>query len=90
MSWIISVTDHFNWLKKYCKKQLKIIEHFMPSKFFCMYKIYLISAEGYKNSDVHFLRVKKTDNIWVSIKNAKDGRGVKSISDVILKEIYDI
>ena len=62
----------------------------MPSKFFCMYKIYLISAEGYKNSDVHFLRVKKTDNIWVSIKNAKDGRGVKSMSDVILKEIYDI
>ena len=55
-----------------------------------MYKIYLISAEGYKNSDVHFLRVKKTDNIWVSIKNAKDGRGVKSMSDVILKEIYDI
>ena len=55
-----------------------------------MYKIYLISAEGYKNSDVQFLRVKKTDNISVSIKNAKDGRGVKSMSDVILKEIYDI
>ena len=62
----------------------------MPSKFFCMYKIYLISAEGYKNSDVHFSRVKKTDNIWVSIKNAKDVRGFKSMSDVILKEIYDI
>ena len=82
-SWIICVTDHFNWLKKYRKKQLKIIEHFMPSIFFGMYKIYLISAEGYKNADVHFLRVKKTDNIWASIKNAKDGRGVKSISDLI-------
>ena len=89
-SWIIFVTDHFNWLKKYRKKQLKIIEHFMPSILFGMYKIYLISAEGYKNADVHFLRVRKTDNIWASIKNAKDGRGVKSMSDLILKELYDI
>ena len=48
-----------------------------------MYKIYLISTKGYKNADVHFLRVKKTDNIWASIKNAKDGRGVKSMSDLI-------
>ena len=62
----------------------------MPSIFFCMYKIYLISAEGYKNADVHFLRVQKADKIWASIKNSKDGRGVKSMSDLILKEIYDI
>ena len=62
----------------------------MPSIFLCVYKIYLISAEGYKNAYVHFLRVKKTDNIWASIKNAKDGRGVKNMSDLILKEIYGI
>ena len=62
----------------------------MPSIFFCVYKMYLISAEGYKNVDVHFLRVKKADKIWASMKNAKDGRGVKSMSDLILKEIYDI
>ena len=52
--------------------------------------MYLISAEGYKNADLHFLRVKKIDKIWESIKNTKDGRGVKSMSDLILKEIYDI
>ena len=55
-----------------------------------MYKIYLLSAEGYKNADVHFLRVKTTDNIWASIKNANNDRDVKSMSDLILKEIYDI
>ena len=62
----------------------------MPSIFFLVYKMYLISAEGYKNVYVQFLRVKKTDKIWASIKTAKDGRGVKSMSDLILKEIYEI
>ena len=62
----------------------------MPSILFCVYKIYLISAEGYKNAYVHFLRVKETDKIWASIKNAKDGRRVKSMSNLILKEIYGI
>ena len=56
----------------------------------CLYKMYLISAEGYENADLHFLRVKKTDKIWASIKNTKDSWGVKSMSDLILKEIYDI
>ena len=56
----------------------------------CVYKMYLISAEGYENADLHFLRVKKNDKIWASIKNTKDGGGVKSMSDLILKEIYDI
>ena len=28
--------------------------------FFCIYKMYLISAEGYKNAGVNFLRIKKT------------------------------
>ena len=41
--------------------------------------MYLISAEGYENADLHFLSVKKTDKIWASIKNTKDGGGVKSI-----------
>ena len=52
--------------------------------------MYLISAEGDKNADLHFLRVKETDKTWASIKNTKDGRGVKSMSDLILKKIYDI
>ena len=63
----------------------------MLSKF-CVwiYKIYLISADGYKNADVHFLIIKKTDEIWASMKDVESGVGVKNISDVVLKEIYGI
>ena len=50
--------------------------------------MYLISAEGYRNTNVHFLKIKKTDEIWVSMKNSGSGLGVKNISDLILKEIY--
>ena len=52
--------------------------------------MYLISAEGYKNAGVHFLRVIKTGKIWVSMKNVHNGLGVKNISALVLKEIYDI
>ena len=52
--------------------------------------MYLISAEGYKNTCIHFLRVTKTNKIWVSMKNAQNGLGVKNISDLDLKEIYGI
>ena len=50
----------------------------------------LISAKGYKNAKVHFLRIKKTDELWISIKDVGDGLGVKNISDLVLKEIYGI
>ena len=49
----------------------------------------LISAEGYKNAGVH-LRVKRTGEIWVSMKNLQNGLDVKNISDLVLKEIYGI
>ena len=55
-----------------------------------MYKIYLISAEGYKNANVEFLAMKQTSEIWLSMKNAGSGMGVKYISDLVLKEIYGI
>ena len=55
-----------------------------------MYKMYLISAEGYKNAGVHILRVRKTGKIWASMKNVQDVLGVKNMSNVILKEIYGI
>ena len=58
--------------------------------FLCIYKVNLISAEGYKNSKVHFLKIRKTGELWISIKDAGDGLGVKSISDLVLKEIYGI
>ena len=50
--------------------------------------MYLISAEEYKNGDVHVLRVRETGKIWVSMKDVHDGLGVKNMSDLLLKEIY--
>ena len=50
----------------------------------------LISAEGYTNAKVHFLEIKKTGEIWVSIKDIGDGLGVKNISDLVLKEIFGV
>ena len=37
--------------------------------FFCIYKIYLISAEGYKNAGVHILIIKKYIN-WMKFGQA--------------------
>ena len=48
--------------------------------------MYLISAEGYKNADVHFLKVRKTGEIWPSMKNSGSGMSVKNISDLVLKK----
>ena len=58
--------------------------------FLCIYKMYLISAEGYKNADVHTLKIKKTSEIWRSMKCVGNGIGVTNISDSVLKEIYGI
>ena len=58
--------------------------------FFCMYKMCLISAEGYKNSKADFLTMTTTSEIWVSMKDNGSGMGVKNISDFVSKEIYGI
>ena len=55
-----------------------------------MYKLYLISAEGYKNVNVEFLTIKTTSEIWVNMKDVGSGIGVKNISGLVLKEIYGI
>ena len=55
-----------------------------------MYKLYLISAEGYKNVNVEFLTIKTTSEIWVNMKDVGSGMGVKNISGLVLKEIYGI
>ena len=55
-----------------------------------MYKMYLISAEGYKNANVEFLTIKTTSKIWVNMKDVGSGMGVKNITDLVLKEIYGI
>ena len=52
--------------------------------------MYLISTKGYQNANVHCLRIRKTDKIWVGMKDVGAGLGVKSISDLVLKEIYGI
>ena len=50
-------------------------------------KMSLISAKGYENAGVGHLIIKKTGELWVSIKDVGDGLGVKNISDLVLKEI---
>ena len=52
--------------------------------------MYLISAEGYKNANVYCLKIRKTGEIWVSMKNVGSRMGVKNIYDLVLKEIYGI
>ena len=47
----------------------------------------LISVEGYKNAKVICLKNKNGD-LWVGMKDVKDDLGVKSVSDLVLKEIY--
>ena len=58
--------------------------------FFCIYKIYLISAEGYTNAGVHFLKIRKTDEISASMKDCGEGVGVKIVPDLYSKETYSI
>ena len=57
-----------------------------------MYKMYLISTEGYKNAKFDFLTITTTttSEIWVSMKDAGSGMGVKNLSELVLKEIYGI
>ena len=50
--------------------------------------MYLISAEGYTNAGVHVLRIVKTREILVGVKNEHNGLGVRNMSDPMLKEIY--
>ena len=52
--------------------------------------MHLISTEGYKNAGVHYLKIRKTDELWVGMKDDGVGLGVKSISDLVLKEIGGI
>ena len=52
--------------------------------------MYLIPAEGYKNAGVHYLIIKKTGEIWASMKDPGRGLVVKNTSGLVLKEIYGI
>ena len=52
---------------------------------FCIYNMYLISAEGYKNAEVDISKTRKNYKIWVTMKNVHDSLGVKNMSDFVLK-----
>ena len=52
--------------------------------------MYLISAEGYTNAGTQCLKIRKTDEIWVSLKDVGSNMGAKTISDLVFKEIHDI
>ena len=67
---IFMIIEMLNWMFEW----LKIF-------FFCIYKMYLISAEGYRNANAHFLKIRKTDENWVSIKDSESGLGVKNTYD---------
>ena len=76
------------FVKKYLTFASSIFFFF---KFFCcVYKMYLISAEEYKNADIHILMIKKTGEIWPSMRGVGSGMGLKNISDLVLKKIYGI
>ena len=83
-----------NLKQKLSKKQSKITEHFTQSKIyiktFCIYKIYLISAKGYENAGVDFLRVKRNGEVWTKMRNVQDGLRVQNIYDLVSIEIYGI
>ena len=72
------------------KQALNILYQYKIIFFLCIYKIDLISAEGYKNAGVQFLKIRKTDELWVGMKDVGVALGVKNISDLVLKEIRGV
>ena len=52
--------------------------------------MFLISAQGYTNANDNILKIRKTDEIWVSMKDVGEGLGITNISDLVLKEICGI
>ena len=43
----------------------------------------LISIERYKNAGVNLLKIRKTVELWINMKNVGNGLGVKNISDFV-------
>ena len=55
---------------KNSQKLLRILCHQKKLLLFLfMYKMYLISAEGYKNAEFDSKIVRKTGELWVSMKD---------------------
>ena len=45
--------------------------------------MYHISAAGYINAGIVFLKIERTDEIWPSMKDIGSGLGVKNISGLV-------
>ena len=46
-----------------------------------------ITAEVYKNAEVHTITVKNKDYFWVKMKDIQDGLGIKNMSDRIRQKM---
>ena len=71
-------------------EKIKAMIFFFFFFFFSIYKMYIISAKIYINAGVRFSKIRKTNEIWSSMKDAGSSMGVKNISDLVLKETYGI
>ena len=49
----------------------------------------LISVERYENAKVTSFRNENGD-LWIIMKDVKEGLGVKNMSDLVLNEIYGV
>ena len=58
--------------------------------FLHIYKIYLVSTQGYNNTGVDVLKIRKTSKIWPSMKDIGSGVAVTNIPDLVIKEIRGI
>ena len=80
-------TKLWDWVVWNQRFKWKTFELFVPLKkknfCLCMYKMNLISAEGYKNAKVEFLPI--TGKIWVvSMKDVGNGIGVTMEENLLL------
>ena len=46
--------------------------------------MYVISDERYNNAGVHCLKIRKSNEMWPSMKDSGKGLGVKNISDFVV------
>ena len=71
-------------VKKYCKKQPKITEHFTQSKILCVcvcvctYKMVDISKKSYENNDIEVI-VDGIGMLWLNEKHIEQKLGHKKL-----------
>ena len=58
--------------------------------FLCIYKMFNISVQNYKNAQVYTITVPNRELFWVRMINVQKGSGVKNMSDLVRKEIHGI